>query len=115
MSPGNGPGALAPAPFEALLGWALDGLARDRSVYGLPKRSFWTGDAGLDLSVEAVGGRVGTPLGIAAGPHTQLAHNLVAGWLAGAEYRLEEMVAELNESYRQWLEGEPFCGTSGSA
>ena len=29
-------------------------------------------------------GRVATPLGPAAGPHTQLAQNLVIGWLAGA-------------------------------
>lgn|SRR5512140_851554 len=38
-----------------------------------------------------------------------------AAWLSGAEERLEELIAELNESYRQWLDGEPFCGTSGTA
>jgi len=38
-----------------------------------------------------------------------------AAWLSGAEDHLEEMVAELNESYRQWLDGEPFWGTAGSA
>ena len=76
--------ALVPADFETLLAWALAGLERERSVFGLPKRAFWTGSAGHDLSVAVPGGRVATPLGIAAGPHTQLAHNIVVGWLAGA-------------------------------
>lgn len=80
---GGAPIALVPARFATLLDWALEGLARDRSVFGLPRRSFWNGSE-RDLSVAVPGGRVATPLGIAAGPHTQLAHNLVAGWLAGA-------------------------------
>lgn len=75
---------LRPLPFEALLAWALAGFERDRTVFGLPRRSFWRGRDGFDLSVEVVGGRAETPLGPAAGPHTQLAHNIVVAWLAGA-------------------------------
>jgi len=87
MSPGPGiigADALVPASLSTLLGWALEGLARDRSVFGLPKRSFWIGAGARDISVAVPGGRITTPLGIAAGPHTQLAHNIVVGWLAGA-------------------------------
>jgi putative selenate reductase len=76
--------AFVPHRFPELLGWALDGLERERGVYGLPQRSFWQPKAGLDFSVPVVGGRAETPLGPAAGPHTQLAHNLVIAWLAGA-------------------------------
>jgi putative selenate reductase len=76
--------AFTPLTFPQLLGWALDGLERERAVFGLPQRSFWSPQAGLDFSVPVVGGRAETPLGPAAGPHTQLAHNLVAAWLAGA-------------------------------
>lgn len=75
---------LHPAPPEVLFEWAFAGLARERSVFGLPQRSFWRPRPGLDLSVDVVGGRAGTPLGPAAGPHTQLAQNLVVAWLAGA-------------------------------
>ena len=64
--------ALRPLPFETLLAWALAGLERERTVFGLPQRSFWRGRPGLDLSVPVVGGRAATPLGPAAGPHTQL-------------------------------------------
>lgn len=76
--------AFTPLDFETLLGWALAGLARERSVFGLPQRSFWRGRDGFDLSVPVPGGRADTPLGPAAGPHTQLAQNIVVAWLAGA-------------------------------
>jgi putative selenate reductase len=76
--------ALVPQPIEALLARALAEHEARRSVFDLPRRSFWTGREGIDLSVEVFGRRVGTPLGPAAGPHTQLAQNLVIGWLAGA-------------------------------
>jgi hypothetical protein len=38
-----------------------------------------------------------------------------AAWLSGAEDRLEELLAELNEAYRQWMDGESFWGVSGRA
>ena len=76
--------ALLPAPAEVLFEWALAGLERERSVFGLPQRSFWQPKPDLDLSVPVVGGRAATPLGPAAGPHTQLAQNLVVAWLTGA-------------------------------
>ena len=75
---------LRPQPFEALLARALAEHESQRAVFGLPRRSFWRGAEGLDLSIPHPGGRAGTPLGIAAGPHTQLAQNIVVGWLAGA-------------------------------
>ena len=75
---------LIPQPLEALLARVLDEFERDRSIFGLPRRSFWKPRAGLDLSVTLPGGRAATPLGPAAGPHTQLAPNLVASWLAGS-------------------------------
>jgi len=75
---------LVPQPIEALLGRALAEHKARRSVFDLPQRSFWPGAPGFDLSVDLFGRRVATPLGPAAGPHTQLAQNLVIGWLAGA-------------------------------
>jgi putative selenate reductase len=71
-------------PLERLLARMLAELERDGSAFGLPARSFWRPRPGLDLAVRLPGGRAATPLGPAAGPHTQLAPNLVLGWLAGA-------------------------------
>lgn len=76
---------LVPQPFDRLLARALRDLEAGRGVFGLPRRSFWAPREGLDLSVTLPSGRrAANPLGPAAGPHTQLAPNIVAAWLAGA-------------------------------
>lgn len=76
---------LVPQPFERLLARALGDLSAGRGVFGLPPRSYWKPREGLDLSVALPSGRrASTPLGPAAGPHTQLAPNIVAAWLAGS-------------------------------
>jgi putative selenate reductase len=75
---------LIPAGFADLLGLALEEHAETGRVFGLPRRSFRVADPAFDLAVDLPGGRAGTPIGPAAGPHTQLAHNLAAAWLAGA-------------------------------
>lgn len=75
---------LIPQPLDSLLTRMLGEFSRDRSIFHLPRRSFWTPREGLDLSVQLPGGRAATPLGPAAGPHTQLAQNLVVSWLAGS-------------------------------
>jgi putative selenate reductase len=61
----------------------LDELQRDDAIFGLPRRRFFTGDAERDLSVAVHGQRAGCSLGPAAGPHTQMAQNIVLSWLAG--------------------------------
>lgn len=75
---------LDPQPLEVLLARARAELAREGRVFDLPRRSFWRADPDLDLSVVLHGRRATSPVGPAAGPHTQLAQNLVIGWLAGA-------------------------------
>ncbi len=76
---------LVAQPYERLLARMLADLARGRGIYGLPARSTWSPREGLDLSVTLPSGRrAATPLGPAAGPHTQLAPNLVVAWLGGS-------------------------------
>jgi putative selenate reductase len=83
-------------PAAVLFRRAALELERGRRLFGLPRRSFWTGAAGLDLSIALPGGRAATPLGPAAGPHTQLANNLVVAWLAGARV-LELKTVQVND------------------
>lgn len=75
---------LRPQPLATLLARALEELERERSIFDLPRRSFWREPAGRDLSIAIHGARAATPVGPAAGPHTQLAQNLALAWLAGA-------------------------------
>jgi putative selenate reductase len=87
---------LRPQPFAALLGRAIEEFQRERRIFDLPRRSFWRARDGIDLSIELHGERAPTPVGPAAGPHTQMAQNLVIAWLAGARV-LELKTVQAND------------------
>jgi putative selenate reductase len=54
------------------------------AVFDLPRRVFFAGDPRKDLSVRFHGATASSALGPAAGPHTQMAQNIVSAWLGGA-------------------------------
>jgi putative selenate reductase len=74
---------LIPVPFEILASRLFRELAHDRAAYDLPVARFFAPASAPDLSVRMHGHRISTPFGPAAGPHTQLAQNIVLSWLAG--------------------------------
>lgn len=53
-------------------------------MFGLPLSRCFFGSPTHDLSVRHHGRVASSPLGPAAGPHTQMAQNIVLAWLAGA-------------------------------
>jgi putative selenate reductase len=71
-------------PFDQLLHRVLVEPQLTQSLFDLPLRKAWRPRAGLDLSVDVHGARAQTPVGPAAGPHAQLAQNIVLAWAAGA-------------------------------
>ena len=75
---------LVPLPFELLVKRALLEYEREEKIFDLPKAKFFHGDPALDTSVRFHGRCAATPVGPAAGPHDQLAQNIVLAWLAGA-------------------------------
>ncbi len=77
---------LIPAPFPQLLRRMLREAEREQKVFDLPARRFWRGSADLDLSVVVHGHRAANPAGPAAGPHGQMAQNVLLSWLAGARF-----------------------------
>jgi putative selenate reductase len=74
---------LSPLPFGVLIRRLFRELAQKRSAFDLPAQRFVQGHPGHDLSVAIHGHRAATPFGPAAGPHTQMAQNIVLSWLAG--------------------------------
>ena len=79
---------LAPYPFAALVRRMFRELDRSQAVFDLPARSF-VGDPGRDLAVRFHDRQIGSPLGPAAGPQTQMAQNIVLSWLGGS--RIQEL------------------------
>ncbi len=75
---------LVPLPLPVLLRRAFLEYEREGKIFDLPKGKFFRGYPDLDLSVDFHGHRAATPLGPAAGPHGQLAQNIVLSWLGGS-------------------------------
>ncbi len=73
---------LTPVPFGLLATRLFRELERKKAAFDLPVARFFQG-ANVDLSRNVHGRRASTPFGPAAGPHTQLAQNIVLSWLAG--------------------------------
>jgi putative selenate reductase len=74
-----------PLPIRRLLSLILDGLQRD-NILGIYRDSFYDPEQGRELEGALFGKKLETPLGPAAGPHTQMAQNIVSAWLCGARY-----------------------------
>ena len=74
---------LRPYPFADLITRMFREFREQRSIFDLPERKFVRGDPALDLSVTFHGHKPATALGPAAGPHSQMAQNIVLAWLAG--------------------------------
>ena len=73
---------LVPIPFSLLATRLFRELAQKKAAFDLPVARFFQGGK-LDVSRMIHGRRASTPFGPAAGPHTQLAQNIVLSWLAG--------------------------------
>ncbi len=87
---------LVPAPFPLLLRRMLREWEREQKVFDLPTRRFWSGSGSIDLSTIVHGRRVANPLGPAAGPHGQMAQNVLLSWLAGGRF-IELKTVQVND------------------
>lgn len=70
---------MTPIPFADLLTQSLRAFRAERALYHVPVAA-QVPDTGMTLA----GRPLSCPVGPAAGPHTQLAQNLIAGFAAGA-------------------------------
>lgn len=68
-----------------------------KKIFDLPTARIWKPDPGVDLSFDFLGRRCATPVGPAAGPHSQLAENIVLSWLGGSRLFELKTVQVLDE------------------
>jgi putative selenate reductase len=88
---------LVPIPFPVLIRRLKRELAEKKAVFHLPRWRFFADAKGRDLGTSIAGHRAATPFGPAAGPHTQLAQNILLAWLAGGRVIELKTVQVLDE------------------
>lgn len=79
-------GVMKVQPFEALLKWILGELETSQSIFGIHRSLFYTPKPDAPYASSMFGQCLGTPIGPAAGPHTQLAQNIISAWLSGGRF-----------------------------
>jgi putative selenate reductase len=75
-----------PLTSEQLIEWVFTELESRDSILGIPGRHFFAPAENDPFRTTAFGQALETPFGPAAGPHSQMAQNIVASWLCGARY-----------------------------
>ncbi|MGD2207135.1 MAG: putative selenate reductase subunit YgfK, partial [Anaerolineae bacterium] len=73
-------------PFDVLLNWILRELDANDSIFGIHRSLFHTPQPDAPYATEMFGHHLATPVGPAAGPHTQLTQNILAAWLSGGRF-----------------------------
>lgn len=73
---------MTPIPFDRIMGRLLEEMEKEGSCYGVKKA--YKADKNKFYTI--FGRKLETQIGPAAGPHTQLAQNIIAGYYAGARF-----------------------------
>src|SRR5210317_1218298 len=83
--------------MEQLTAWVFDELDQKDAIFGVPRSAFFIPGADDRFSLDKYGYRLDTPFGVAAGPHTQMAQNIIVSWLVGARFIELKTVQTLDE------------------
>lgn len=85
-----------PIPVEQMLGMILTELKNNQTIFGIESSMFFDPRKNK-LSTNIFDQNIATPLGVAAGPHTQMAQNIIAAWLMGCRYIELKTIQTLDE------------------
>jgi putative selenate reductase len=75
-----------PLSTKRLAAWIFGELEGNGSILGVPRQLFFSPSPSDRFTTELYGHPLETPIGVAAGPHSQLTANIVAAWLCGARF-----------------------------
>jgi putative selenate reductase len=76
----------SPISMKKLTSWILNELEKNKSIFGLPQEMFFTPSDNHPFKMKKYDCILETFLGVAAGPHTQMAQNIIISWLCGARF-----------------------------
>jgi NADPH-dependent glutamate synthase beta subunit-like oxidoreductase len=86
-----------PITMEQLTDWVFTELDEHNAIFGIPRGAFFTPSEADRFRQPNYGQTLDTPFGVAAGPHTQMAQNIVVAWLVGARFIELKTVQTLDE------------------
>lgn len=100
---------MRPVPFGELLNRMFSEYKCSGSIFGIPAKQFYRKADANQLAVW--GENCQTPVGPAAGPHTQLAQNIICSWLAGGRFMELKTVQKLDtlEIAKPCIDAEDEC------
>ena len=87
---------LYPYAMKPLLEGVLSSLEKG-NIFGIYESLFFKPSSADVFKTEIFNQNLETPIGLAAGPHTQMAQNIIAGWLCGARYIELKTIQTLDE------------------
>ncbi len=87
---------LYPIQLPHLLQWILK-EERTGSIFGVSKDLFFQPDPNNVFRSRRFGQLLESPIGVAAGPHTQMSQNIILAWLMGARYIELKTIQTLDE------------------
>jgi len=83
--------------IDRLADWILREYDQRRQIFGIHESLFFTPREGDPFTMTRFGTPMESPIGVAAGPHTQMAQNLIAAWLCGSRYLELKTIQTLDE------------------
>jgi len=75
---------MVPIPIKHLITWIVQEYKSEKTIFGVPEEKFYYKKD--DSSFQVFGEKCETPLGPAAGPHTQVTQNIAAAYLTGGRF-----------------------------
>lgn len=75
---------MQPIPFSDLINWIFSEYARSGTIFGIPPQKFYYPKKNNRFPI--FGESLDTPIGPAAGPHTQLTQNIIVSYLVGGRF-----------------------------
>lgn len=86
---------MRPQSFKKLMSWILTEYKQQQSIFGIPEIKFYKADSAKGFKI--FGQYCETPMGPAAGPHTQLTQNIITSYLTGGRFMELKTVQILDE------------------
>lgn len=84
-----------PVPFRNLLRWILTEYSNHKTIFEIPSEKFHF--HAVNGGQKIFGELLDSPIGPAAGPHTQLAQNIICSYLVGGRFFELKTVQQLDE------------------